>query len=665
MAGTLCGGPAQKVGASSPSTHRALSVMPPSDMQTLNPRSCSILGSRGPLITVSSDSDEEAIIPVLPINAQASPDVGSPPEFTGTWEIPDPRAYVDINGLLDRLLAPEAQEEDVDGLSLIQTRTAIAHDVSIPAMVFPVGEPGYRFQLSNHDSFRQIKERLASVLPEAGEQVLVPVFPPTPGILEFLAASVAQLDNGLVVLVRVSAATAKALVIHLTSHAGDVLSALGLSNGHLLHEGRIWTGSNDGAFPGMVLHYACSATTFEAAPLRVAAAKLPSVSVNLSQLCPAAAAGSEDTLRALVRNIQIPWLGFWSRNLSLPGMASAVKDFLSSSPPPAGTPLGFCVFTDGAAGHPGTGWGAILFGLFGTFDAPFWAFLGLAGGHVRINGSTGTNNQAEGCALLHALTWAFSIAPCVPVTIISDSQLVVRGVNGDGKPPSGKHRSQLHQVCKYLKQMHEARHSALEVQWTRSHTGLAGNECADDIAGCFAAMGGRCDTPVPHAATSLWEHPLLPWAWMLWDCAGLPPLGVLCAPTYEPAEKPPQACVESIVSDMALHTGPREAFSLRIGTANVCSLLHKQPMLRHQLLEHQIAIVVFKKLGLLQPPPLNQRDGSATIPPANAVIRAVLCGCMVVYSRRLPMLERPRTGTTSLYLLHDLIGWPSACSGEY
>ena len=236
------------------------------------------------------------------------------------------------------------------------------------------------------------------------------------------------------------------------------------------------------------------------------------------------------------------------------------------------------------------GWGAVLFGLFGPSWDPYWAFVGFAGGNVLVDGAPGTNNQAEGTALLHVLTWALSIPSFVPITIVSDSALCVRCINGEAKPPCGKARTSVHHLGRFLKQIHEAAGTGLQMCWTRGHCGTAGNECADRVADAFAGRALGACSPVPAAASDLWQHQLLPWAWMLWDHKGLPPLACLASPHYEPSEKPPLSCISAILHDTSLLAGPAAGFVLRLCSANVCSLLHKQQLLAHQLDSHQVSV---------------------------------------------------------------------------
>ena len=304
----------------------------------------------------------------------------------------------------------------------------------------------------------------------------------------------------------------------------------------------------------------------------------------------ASSPGSTAELRFIVSSLQLPWLDFWSRDFEAVTLPPEIRGFLLDSPAMAGHPLEFCAFTDGSASSRAAGWGAVLFGLFGSLDSPFWAFVGFAGGNVMEDGRPGTNNQAEGSALLHVLTRALSLPAFLPLSIVSDSALCVRCVNGEAKPPCGKARTSVHHLCRYVKQAHEAVGRNLVVSWTRGHWGTAGNECADKVAEAFAGRPTEICSPVPGAARRFWDHRLLPWAWMLWDHAGLPMLDLFADSTYEPPEKPALSCVSAILDDVALPNGPETCFRLRLCSANVCSLLHKQQLLTHQLDAHLVSI---------------------------------------------------------------------------
>ena len=167
--------------------------------------------------------------------------------------------------------------------------------------------------------------------------------------------------------------------------------------------------------------------------------------------------------------------------------------------------------------------------------------------------------------------------------------------NGEGKPPSGKTASSVHHTCRYLKQAHEARGAALQVVWAKGHAGIAGNECDDDVANAFAGRPAEACSLVPSAAHAIWAHPLLPWAWMLWDHRGLPTLSSFATSAYEPADRPSLRCIQQVIDDVQLPHGPSEAFRMRLCTANVCSLLNKQQLLMHQLSQHEVSICALQE----------------------------------------------------------------------
>ncbi len=158
------------------------------------------------------------------------------------------------------------------------------------------------------------------------------------------------------------------------------------------------------------------------------------------------------------------------------------------------------VFTDGAAkGNPGpAGWGAIV-------ALPTGRVVELGGGEARA-----TNNRMELAAPIEALRMA---AACdAPVAVHTDSTYVINGVtkwvhgwrrNGWRTSSGGDvaNRAQWEELLDLVATNGGARR--VKWQYVRGHTGVPGNERADEIASGFAEGeppdlydGPRSDYPV-------------------------------------------------------------------------------------------------------------------------------------------------------------------------
>jgi ribonuclease HI len=139
------------------------------------------------------------------------------------------------------------------------------------------------------------------------------------------------------------------------------------------------------------------------------------------------------------------------------------------------------IFTDGAAkGNPGRGGFGVVISHEGTITEK--------GGFKERT----TNNEMELKAVVEALK---EIAPKkVPVHIYTDSKYVVEGANGwvFGWVKNGwKTKADTDVLNKELWQELLPLLGAVQIEWHKipGHSGLAGNERADDIASTFASKG--------------------------------------------------------------------------------------------------------------------------------------------------------------------------------
>ena len=235
----------------------------------------------------------------------------------------------------------------------------------------------------------------------------------------------------------------------------------------------------------------------------------PGASINLHQALPLPNTGGHAELKTLVDRIALPWLDFWTWDADMIEMPNVLRQHLAASPPLEGMPLAFCVFADGSALPVGAGWGLNL----NVWNGESWTCVGWAGG-LPLGAGPDTNAKAECSALLAAITWAFSVPLHIPVEVVVDSTFardcacgnVAGAADLDSKAPAV--------IVRQLMQLHERIGRQLLINWTPSHVGTFGNEFADAVAKTCARRKW-CASAVPRAATDLWDHPLLPWAWLL------------------------------------------------------------------------------------------------------------------------------------------------------
>ena len=473
-----------------------------------------------------------------------------------------------------------------------------------PLTVYVLGGGQTMLSVPHTATFAEVRGLLSSSCKVIEDLVLVPVFPPIEHCLECIAAPVNAVDHGLVALLRFGALRpACAAVIFAHTTAADLLGALHLQ-GTLSVGGVHWRGAADGAYPGMTLEFCLSCPMGRSArpiatPCRVGARACPVLtdsaqprSLALCEHLPQKADGDNaqiSALQNLLQSLCLPWNGFWSNDVFAIPLPWSIRNFLLQSPRPCGLPLELWAFTDGSFDY-GAGWGAILFGVYGTPASPCWCFIGWAGGRYQEGSERPSNNVAEGMAMRAVLTWALSIPPFVPLHVCSDSQLVLRGTTGLAKPPAQGEGTGVNLQCRYVQQLHEARGSSVDFMWVPGHTGISGNECADAVASCFSECDRLPQSPMPQSALPFWRHARLPWAWMLYAHPDLPSLESFAKATYEPEEVPSRPCIQAVLDDVSHAPVPEAGFVVKLCTANVCSLRDKHPLLQSQLEEEQIAI---------------------------------------------------------------------------
>ena len=281
----------------------------------------------------------------------------------------------------------------------------------------------------------------------------------------------------------------------------------------------------------------------------------------------------------LLRSVLVPWLDGWTRDVSCLRLPQPLASHFRESPAPTLAPDAFWLFTDGSAGSGSAGCGVVLCVEHFLEHGSDWSFLGWSG-FTCSSGST--NNDAESAAILFAATWALGVAWCVPVHVVSDSWVASQSASGQsclihaGKGPS------VHQKARAVVQVHQLAGSALAFDWVPSHCGIAANELADAASKYFARVGNQ-DNRVPGSVRRLWDHPLLPWTWALFGLPGVPELGSLLSPAYEPADPVQQRHVDAIARSVAPSVPMGTPLQLRLCTANVCSLRGKYQFLQHQL----------------------------------------------------------------------------------
>lgn len=121
--------------------------------------------------------------------------------------------------------------------------------------------------------------------------------------------------------------------------------------------------------------------------------------------------------------------------------------------------MNITVWVDGS----GTTGGPAGIGFYAT-----WGEL-VAEGNLSI--ANATNQQAE----LLAAAWALHTLPRSDVTVISDSEYVVKGWNERRRRRANvRHWERLERAV--------SRHRSVTFEWTRGHAGTHGNERADELA---------------------------------------------------------------------------------------------------------------------------------------------------------------------------------------
>lgn len=118
---------------------------------------------------------------------------------------------------------------------------------------------------------------------------------------------------------------------------------------------------------------------------------------------------------------------------------------------------------------------------------------------VPVEGDKHTNNVAEMQAVIAALE---ACDPAVPHTIVTDSQLVVKGLVGmDGNRPwveawarngwKTAKRQPVQNKDLWTRMMAIAKTRNFRLRWQRGHAGHAGNEAADALAKSGARLAKR------------------------------------------------------------------------------------------------------------------------------------------------------------------------------
>ncbi|MBY5624456.1 ribonuclease H [Rhizobium leguminosarum] len=140
------------------------------------------------------------------------------------------------------------------------------------------------------------------------------------------------------------------------------------------------------------------------------------------------------------------------------------------------------IFSDGAA-EPNPGAGG-------------WAFVVYEKG-VEIHHSVGcetvsTNNRMEMSGVLQGLRWATINAAGKSVSVFSDSQYVVKGCNEwrhNWKRKGWKRgQKEVANVDLWLEMDAALTVFPVELRWIKGHSGIAGNERADELAFAAATM---------------------------------------------------------------------------------------------------------------------------------------------------------------------------------
>ncbi|CAE7783141.1 CCC2 [Symbiodinium sp. CCMP2592] len=200
--------------------------------------------------------------------------------------------------------------------------------------------------------------------------------------------------------------------------------------------------------------------------------------------------------------------------------------------------------------------------------------------------------------LLMAACWALSVPPWARVELIVDSEFS-QGCALGTIALSSSHDDDPAKLVRKIVQIHEHKHTLLEICWTRGHAGDFGNELADRVADFFQHARGPC-CQAPRSVIRLLAHPLLDWAWAAGrKVQGLPDLAQLAEGNYEVRDFLPLECAEAVCADVNKRVqSRRETVRLRICTANVCTLKHKGAMLRKQLQREKVHIFALQETRL-------------------------------------------------------------------
>lgn len=167
------------------------------------------------------------------------------------------------------------------------------------------------------------------------------------------------------------------------------------------------------------------------------------------------------------------------------GKGSKPKPAYLTAFDPVGVKIGYHVFADGACvPNPGPGgWGIVVYKDGQEIHSD-------CGGE-----ETATNNTMEITAVLKAIEWARQY-PALAITIWSDSQYVVNGVNdwrhgwkrngwqrgSDKAEPKNRHLANAGLWQAIDEALSGPRAAAIAINWIKGHAGHDGNERADELA---------------------------------------------------------------------------------------------------------------------------------------------------------------------------------------
>ena len=272
-------------------------------------------------------------------------------------------------------------------------------------------------------------------------------------------------------------------------------------------------------------------------------------------------------------------------------MPPTLRSHFELAPSPLHLPSAFWIFTDGSAGSGAAGCGVVLCVEHHVGAESHWTFLGWSG-HACPAGAT--NNEAESAAVLQAVTWALGVAWCLPVHVVADSRIATQSADGTSGIINAQCKDSVHQRVRAVVQIHQVGGSLLHFDWVPSHCGIAANELADVVARHFA-QDPAAPPRLPSAVDAFWRHPLLPWVWTLFDASCSIDLEHLCSGRYEPFDPVQPEHVAAVTSDVAPPIRAQVPLSLRILSANVCSLRDKHQFLIHQLEASGIAVCALQE----------------------------------------------------------------------